>query len=469
MSVLADGRIVIISDRGQRSPGQDWPMLATWQQPHRGMWNYLFWSSDHGRTWTQGEQVDAVGGEPSYILEMSDGTLAYTRTESAESNQLRNPPQPWGQIYYRSRIVFSDDGGGTWSRSAWLADSPFHGDCEVGLAELSPGKLIAATRIGIGGGQFGHPSRLLFSDDYGRTWGRDQPAPFYGQRIHIRRLLSGKLLATFRNRWGTPGTRALVFDPAEKLGFEPTSHILDETRCELTPEHLTVRSGEGKRGAVEFSLYPAQDDRSRVVIEATLKVDDADVNGCAISAGCWVRFSPGRISLADRPEVGFDYNTGDWHTYRIVRENGRITIFADGKQMLTAPIDDLWVREVRFGNRAVPKAGDTYSANRGVTHWRNVAVTVKNAEDYSIDWRWDPSRGFPDQFRRDRIVVLDYAYPADCGYSSWTQLPDGKIVIVDYTNADLSDFSWSGTGKAPFIRAYHVTEADLVRSGKGRP
>jgi hypothetical protein len=63
-------------------------------------------------------------------------------------------------------------------------------------------------------------------------------------------------------------------------------------------------------------------------------------------------------------------------------------------------------------------------------------------------------------------VVLDYSYPADCGYSSWTQFPDGRIVIVDYTTGgDLDSFSWgqAGKGSAPFIRAYLVTEADLVR------
>ena len=63
-------------------------------------------------------------------------------------------------------------------------------------------------------------------------------------------------------------------------------------------------------------------------------------------------------------------------------------------------------------------------------------------------------------------MVLDYAYPADCGYSSWTQLPDGKIVILDYTNGgSLESFSWDGgtAGAAPFIRAYRVSEKDLVR------
>ncbi|MSU49643.1 MAG: exo-alpha-sialidase [Opitutus sp.] len=467
MSVLRDGRIVIVCDRGQRAPNQNFPMLSDWQKSDRGMSNWMFWSSDDGRTWTKGEKVDATGGEPGYVVETADGTLAYTRTSSKKTDQLKNPPAPWNDIYYRNEIVFSDDGGKSWNRTAWLADSPFHGDCEVGLAELAPGKLIAASRIGLGNGRFGQPSRLLFSDDNGRTWPRAQPAPFYGQRVHLGKLQSGKLLATYRNVWGTPGSRAVVFDPKEPLGFQPTSCVLDESRCVLTDDALTLRTEEGKRAAVEFNLYPAQDDSARVEIEATLKVDAADANGVTISAGCWVHFAPDRVSLGDRPKSGFGFDTRGWHTYRIARENAEIAIFADGVEKLREKIADIWVRPVRFGNRSVPKGAETYTLNRGVSHWRAISVAVKNdSRDTSIGWRWTPANGYPDQFRRDRTVVLDYAYPADCGYSSWTQLPDGKIVIVDYTNGgSLESFSWDGgtAGAAPFIRAYHVAERDLVR------
>jgi hypothetical protein len=463
MSVLRDGRIVIICDRGQRNPGQDMPMLSRWQKPDRGMWNYIWWSNDNGVTWTKGEMIDSVGGEPSYILELADGSLAYTRTSSQQTDLLRNPPAPWNDIYYRNEIVFSRDGGKTWRESHWLADSPFHGDCEVGLAELAPGRLMAAARIGLGNGRFGHPSRLLYSDDGGITWPRAEPAPFYGQRPHLGKLQSGRMLVTYRNVWGTPGTRALIFDADEHIGFRPNSWILEEDRCELTTDALTLRTAEGKHGAVSFSLYPAQDDRSRVEITATLRVDQADENGCAISAGCWVQFRPDRVSLGDRPEVGFALDTRTWHTYRIVREAGFITIAVDGREALRAPIDGIWAREVHFGNR--PKNSADYAGNAAVTHWRAVEVKVDNAQDYSINWKWSPASGYPDQFRRDRTVVLDYAYPADCGYSSWTQLADGRIVIVDYTNGgSLESYSW-GTkdeGAAPFIRAYLVNESDLV-------
>lgn len=465
MSVLKDGRIVIVCDRGQRSPSQNMPMLSDWQKPDRGMSNWIFWSSDHGRTWTKGEKIDAVGGEPGYIIELNDGTLAYTRTSSKKTDLLRNPPAPWNDIYYRNEIVFSDDRGKSWNRTAWLADSPFHGDCEVGLAELAPNKLIAASRIGLGNGRFGHPSRLLYSDDGGRTWPRVQPAPFYGQRVHLGKLSSGKLLATYRNVWGTPGSRAVVFSPDEPLGFQPNSWILEESRCELTSDALTLRTAEGKRGAVDFSLYPAQDDRARVEITATLRVEQADLNGCAISAGCWVRFLPDRVCLAGRPEAGFALDARAWHTYRIVREDGVITVAVDGKEMLRESVGNLWVREVHFGNRALSTTN--YGKNSSVTAWRAVSAKVSNAQDTSIDWHWTPSNGYPDQFRRDRTVLLDHAFPpSDCGYSSWTQLPDGKIVIVDYTNASNLAKLPSETNedhRAQFIRAYVVNESDLVR------
>jgi hypothetical protein len=264
-----------------------------------------------------------------------------------------------------------------------------------------------------------------------------------------------------------------VFDPEAELGFQPNSWILEEERCGLGSDVLTIRTANGQRGAVEFSLYPAQDDQSRVEIKATLRIEEAEENGVAISAGCWVHFATDRIYLGDRPETGFAYDTRGWHDYRILREKGTIKIFADGREMLNAPIDDIWVRPVRYGNRAVMaltgSAGggrEPYSRNQSVSHWRSVSVKVDNAQDYSINWNWTPRQGYPDQFRRDRTVVLDYSYPADCGYSSWTQLPDGKIMIVDYTTGgDLESFSWGavGTGTAPFIRAYHVTERDLVR------
>ena len=143
LSRLRDGRLVIICDRGHRTSGDDWPRLAFWQRPPRGMANFLFWSDDHGGTWGEPVQCDDVGGEPGYIVDLLDGTLVYTRTEPVETDVFESPPPPGHNIYHRNTAVFSDDRGRTWNRTATVSDDPFHGDSEVGIVELEPGHLLA--------------------------------------------------------------------------------------------------------------------------------------------------------------------------------------------------------------------------------------------------------------------------------------------------------------------------------------
>lgn len=462
LSRLKDGRLVIIVDAGQRRSGADWPMLASWQKPNRGMSNHLFWSHDNGRTWKGPFQIDDVGGEPGYIVELSDGALVYTRTDSAVTDKLWNPPQPWGDIYYKNTAVFSDDGGWSWQRTAPISDNPFQGDCEVGVVELEPGHLLAVTRIGFNNGGYGQPSRLIHSYDNGKTWdaANARLAPFYGQRVIVNKLQSGKLLATYRHRWGAPGSYAVVFDPEADAGFQPSIFVWDESRVELTDDALTIRSGEGRAAAVDYSLYPAQTPDSKVEFEAELRVEESGRNGTVIGAGVWVHIQPERVFLGDRPDAGFAIDATQWRRYRIVRADGRLRIFVDGEQELDEDVSGIENRYVHFGNRT----DRGYRLNQSVSHWRSIRAKVDTPGDYSMDWSWTPGSGYPDQFRRDREVLLDRS--SDSGYSAWTQLPNGEIVILDYTNESLAGSS-SSEGPQTFLRSYRTTEAFL--SGESIP
>ena len=106
LSRLRDGRLVIICDLGHRTSKDNWPRLALWQQPARGMANYLLWSEDHGKSWSQPVHGDIVGGEPGYIVDLSDGTLVCTRTETLETDAFESPPPPGHSIYHRNTAVF---------------------------------------------------------------------------------------------------------------------------------------------------------------------------------------------------------------------------------------------------------------------------------------------------------------------------------------------------------------------------
>ena len=464
MSRLSDGRLVVISDFGHRRSGDDWPMLAKWQFPPRGMRNYLFWSEDDGKTWSNPIKVDDVGGEPGYIIETDNGVLLYTRTESKKTDILWNPPQPWNDIYYYNSAVLSYDGGKTWDQVSTLGDDPHHGDCEVGTVEVGGGNLMAVTRIGLGNGQFRQPSRMVYSDDDGQSWMGHRLSPFYAQRPIVKKLASGKLLLNYRNKWGTAANYAVLFDPDEELPYEPCLWVYDESRCRLEDGVLTIRSGEGIKELIGYGFYPAQNPESRVEINASLKIDTADMNGCNISAGCWVRIEPGRISLADRPEDGFDIDTSQWHSYKIVRENSLLSIYVDGKRRLKTDVSELLTRIVQVGNRMVKNFNfdhigddkDTGWGTEAVSHWVSLSVKVENPYDYDIDWSWDPEKGYPDQFRRDRIVALDIIASSSghTGYGGSTQLNDGTIVIVDYTVGG----NGGKPARQPFARAYRLTE-----------
>ncbi|MXW35300.1 MAG: exo-alpha-sialidase [Caldilineaceae bacterium SB0661_bin_32] len=472
LSRLRDGRLVIICDLGHRTSGDDWPRLAFWQQPPRGMANYLLWSEDDGRTWSRPVQCDGVGGEPGYVVDLSDGTLVYTRTEPVETGVFECPPPPGYNRYHRNTAVFSDDRGKTWNRTSTISDDPFHSDSEVGVVELEPGHLLAVTRVGFANGAFGQPSRLIHSYDYGRTWQQPQLAPFYGQRTAVHRLRSGKLLVTYRNRWGTFASYALVWDPAEELGFEPASFIWDESRCRLDKGCLTLTTDREPENQVFFSLYPALTSRATVALEAELRLADSSSEGCDLFAGCRVRITPHEICLTESsqeeaafhsttgvPQEGgkprplpahrFPLDTTQWHTYKIVRTEGEIAVYVDGRPCLKAAASISGARLVRFGSNL-----------RGVSHWRAVSASVENPDGHSVSWAWRADSGsYPDQFRRDRMVRLDAT--ADSGYSNWDQREDGAVIIADYTNDEFRDANWTSSAQ-PIIKAYIASEEELT-------
>ncbi len=342
----------------------------------------------------------------------------------------------------------------------------------MGIVELEPGHLLAVTRVGYANGDYGQPSRFIHSYDAGRTWQQPQLAPLYGQRTAAHKLQSGKLLVTYRNRWGTFASYAFVWDPAEQLGFEPASFIWDEPRCRLDRGDLVVSTDRGEENQVFFSLYPALTGGARVEMEAEVRLESAASEGCDLFAGCHLRLTPHEVRLKesddedaagdtaadpsplefDRPPSNaccFPLDTTSWHSYRIVRADGEIVVHVDGSPRLRAPAGRYENRLVRFGSNLST-----------VSHWRSVRARVENQHGHSIDWSWHADAGvYPDQFRRDRFVCLDAA--ADSGYSNWDQMEDGTIIVADYTNEAFHDAA-SRQGPQPHIRAYIVSEEELT-------
>lgn len=470
MSRLRDGRLVIICDLGQRTTHQGWPMLSDWQKPGRGMWNYLFWSEDHGRTWSDPVQCDAVGGEPGFIIETADGTLLYTATISDRTDLIEDPPLPWGDIYYRNILTASTDGGKTWAKRSDVTDAPFHGDCEVGLVELAPDHLLAVTRIGFSGGSLGNPSRFVHSYDNGRTWEKATMAPFYGQRVMVGRLQDGRLFATFRNRWGTFATYGFAWREDERFGYEPNSFIWEEERCQLAGNVLRAETAPGQEHEVLFGFYPALDRRARVEMELEVRIPEVEPGGWGlVSVGISLHLLPNGIAIeqADASERSVDatgvvshkslpegeaagsgnivhLDLTQFQRLRFVREGGLLTVTSGSQTLFEMDVADRLERPVRFGAQGGARV-----------EWKSASVKVTHPGDESIDWSWFAASGsFPDQFRRDRMILLSRS--ADTGYSGWAQLEDGTVVITDYTNDSFKGYDADGVGRPTLIKAYRI-------------
>ena len=323
-----DGTLVLIIDRGEKISKFDWPMLSQWQMKPRGMSNWIMTSPDNGHTWDGPRKIDDVGGEPSYMVELSNGDWMYTRTDSAPTTAKKYPSMPWGPNYYRSTAVFSSDRGKTWGRTVELTDDPLVGDCEVGVAEYAPGKLIAISRIGDAGSVLAQPSRFVYSEDYGRTWSKPRLGPAIRSSRHVRKLRDGRLFATFRNgSSGTTGTCALAWRPDEQLPYQPQSFLWDESRSKIRDGAMELHTGEGrsrprsscstrwKTTSHRWSSNSSCGFRKLLPTPATY----ARVRGCA---------SCRTASKWNRPGNGVDLDAAKWHKYRLVNRGFRLALLS---------------------------------------------------------------------------------------------------------------------------------------------
>ena len=316
----------------------------------------------------------------------------------------------------------------------------------------------------------------MHSYDGGVTWERPLLAPIYGQRTVVRRLQSGRLLVTYRNRWGTPASCVLVWRPDEQFDFQPTSFLWQPERCALEDDTMVLRTAAGREHEVEFSLYPVLTGAAEADLEVELRLpgsaDGAAGAPCVtLTAGFGVQVTPGAVRLvapAREPGGGrvdgalqaaqdaaeltgsAELDTGAWHRYCLERRPGGCRLLVDGQLLLAADTTAVRQKPVRFGG-----------GGHGVSLWRRARARVHHPDDYSIDWSWHATQGFPDQFQRDRVVVLDYT--SDSGYSGWTQLADGTILIADYTNDHF--VSYGAHGPHTVLKAYRVREEDLPGPG----
>ena len=129
------------------------------------------------------------------------------------------------------------------------------------------------------------------------------------------------------------------------------------------------------------------------------------------------------------------------HTLTIRHRDGLLNVQVDGETLFSKCIFRESPRLSDFhGGDPARRTQFGQSGDVGASFWRRVSYQVKNRSLPDVGWVWDASDGkLPDEYQRERMIQVHANHPhqmpwPDHGYSSWVQLPDGRVFLVDYTN-----------------------------------
>ena len=175
----------------------------------------VYRSKDRGASW---ETIVLEGHDyPRNLLVEQDGSVMYARAK--ERAGIETIMQKAGKPYHPSphlEIMRSRDGGRTWHAEEGRVDwrDPFAGG-EISLARLDDGRLLASLR-GTPPGTTGEGEQVTWlseSSDDGGTWSRPRIVGHVGcVHVHLLKLRSGRLLATYSNYRLPFGTCAVLSD-----------------------------------------------------------------------------------------------------------------------------------------------------------------------------------------------------------------------------------------------------------------
>ncbi|MFZ2658043.1 MAG: sialidase family protein [Victivallales bacterium] len=482
---LKDGTLLLIVDV---SSGGDESTAA---------WDLVLWDSrDGGETWINERRINpgkAGGGGflvPSRVCELADGSwllaaCCFKRLENSQSITVLD--------YYRST-----DRGRTWQFLGAPDNSP-HSLCEPSPVQLPDGKMLVfarETRVD------GMPGAKGYSLDGGMTWHyQDLPHPVIG-RTCAGLLRDGRIMNTFRSGVARAALWAWIGSPDDPTASQPAgSHFNDSHSVGLKDGALHI-DNDGLCGQfTKYRLHPAETDQSTVDLTFEVKVLSNQGRAATVSipfAGK-LRLFPDHVVMAHDPSLRVAVKPGEFHVYRVVSHLGRMQIHVDGKiQLDTDKCDGLldqqsWrkspisVYALEFGNErrgrnatgveAVGTAGcDIYAANitaevTGYSIWRRFECVLDDPKTGRQVLSWTAEKdGFPDQYQLDHIIEIDASVNGhEQGYSGWTQLDDGRIFVVHYTDdtsaAGVSNPSMFGV---PWIRGTFLQPEDLPPHGECR-
>jgi hypothetical protein len=438
ISRLRDGRLVIVCDKDDH------------QHAHEGQPSgiHAWWSRDDGATWDGPHLTGVPGIEPDQVVELDDGTLLLgTHFQVASTQKL-------GEFVARSC-----DGGRTWDPVAPVASDAVHNFCEGAIVQLRSGRLVCVMREN---NHNNYPCYLSFSEDRGVTWSTPVEAPFSGDRPYAGLLSDGRMLVTHADQAGRPVTNAWIGDVEREHGYRVAIGGHNRGRgtalgtAPLAGQALNVPSVEIGRNQhlvtlmpdalrlenkwetpVRYHLLPPDHADTEVTVELELRLEGGGGPKLEVQiaraglflevAPTWLRLAPQRGGHAWMARRELDLTR--WCTVRAAHRGGLVEVFVDGQSVarFTHFREGPWDRSY-FGS-----AGD----HGGAVHLRRVRYATSDPTR-SHEWTWEAASGkHPNQYEIDRWLTLalnEEAFP-DHGYTTWAELPDGRVIVAETSSA----------------------------------
>ena len=411
ISLLRDGRLIILCDQN------DYRHCHESQPP--GI--YAWWSEDGGQTWSEQQPTGIPGIEPDRVRELPDGTLI------VGSHYMFANTHKLGQV-----ALHSFDGGKTWDSLSVVASDKVHNFCEGAMVPLSSGRIACIMREN---NHNNYPSYISFSSDGGAMWSKPVEAPFSGDRPFAEQLVDGRVLVTYRNQAGRAGTFAWVGDIEQEHGYKVS--VIDTGPAQgsaLLKEGALMLDGE--RGVTRYGLLPPESEWSNVTLKATLCAQGEPNCMCGqiqiARIGVQLTIYPDGLNLeSGNPELRHRADMTRWRDLTISYVDGKLEITLDGNVAIQYLIyrETLWARTFI----GLPEGA------QGSLSLKSISYAVQNPNESNHEWKWRASDGvYPNQYEIDRWVEIERnTNPRpDNGYSTWIRMPDGRFLILDYTNKE---------------------------------
>lgn len=393
------------------------------------------WSHDYGRTWGEPVIVEGKGTIPwcNRIIETTEGDLLITTRAPSNIRLVKKVVMQ----------IISRDGGRTWEGPEIIAEDPVLKLTEPSTIRLIDGRLMTVIRET----SYNHfPSYRIFSVDDGRTWSGIEELPIHGHELCLGQLQSGRAMVAYRHVGGYAATFAWVGDPDDTAGFQVPATIHAHMMPDFVDNALRIRT-VGKGETVLYHLHPPESQYSTIRIEAELRCIANEENACGIhvaQAG-WVGFYTGHIELPDCGGISTDIDTKVFQRYVIIRDQNKMTLFVEGKELLrTEDLDrgkgvkvdygTIYPNNVNAFGTQSPLMGDLKAMAKGEAHWRSFSLNITNQHLQDHEYEWNASSGrLPNQYEEDHMIEIENNYGGSIyfvGQVSWVQFPDGEIFVV---------------------------------------